>query len=163
MGEFDPISKGMKFIALTAALLATPALADTTVADWRAAPDMPIAATGVDLADFKWQARPLVVFADSPLNPAFQEQMELLTAQIDDIVDRDILVIVDTDPSAQSALRQTLRPSGFMLVLIGKDGGVKLRKPFPWDVREISRVIDKMPMRKREIEERQTNAMFGDN
>jgi len=38
-----------------------------------------------------------------------------------------------------------------MLVLIGKDGGVKLRKPFPWNVREISRVIDKMPMRRQEI------------
>jgi hypothetical protein len=37
-----------------------------------------------------------------------------------------------------------------MLVIIGKDGGVKLRKPLPWDVREISRTIDKMPMRKRE-------------
>jgi hypothetical protein len=41
-----------------------------------------------------------------------------------------------------------------MLTLIGKDGEVKLRKPFPWDVREISRSIDKMPMRQREIRER---------
>jgi hypothetical protein len=38
-------------------------------------------------------------------------------------------------------------------VLVGKDGGNKLRKPFPWDVREISRSIDKMPMRQREIRE----------
>jgi hypothetical protein len=40
-----------------------------------------------------------------------------------------------------------------MLTLIGKDGGVKLRKPFPWDVREITRSVDKMPMRQREIRE----------
>ena len=51
-------------------------------------------------------------------------------------------------------LREKLRPRGFMLVLIGKDGGVKLRKPFPYNVRELSRNIDKMPMRQREIRER---------
>jgi len=36
-------------------------------------------------------------------------------------------------------------------VLIGKDGNVKLRKPFAWGMRELSRVIDKMPMRQQEI------------
>jgi len=35
--------------------------------------------------------------------------------------------------------------------LIGKDGMVKLRKPFAWNMRELSRVIDKMPMRQQEI------------
>ena len=40
-----------------------------------------------------------------------------------------------------------------MLTLVGKDGNIKLRKPFPWSVREISRSIDKMPMRLREIRE----------
>lgn len=51
-------------------------------------------------------------------------------------------------------MRQRLRPRGFMLVLIGKDGGVKLRKPVPWDVREISRSIDKFPLRQQEIRDR---------
>ena len=39
-------------------------------------------------------------------------------------------------------------------VLIGKDGTVYLRKPFPWSVREISRSIDKMPLRQQEIRDR---------
>ena len=43
------------------------------------------------------------------------------------------------------------------MVLIGKDGSVKLRKPLPWDVREISRTIDKMPVRQREIRERRSD------
>ena len=47
--------------------------------------------------------------------------------------------------------RRKFRPRGFMLTLIGKDGEVELRKPFPWDVREISRSIDKMPLRQQEI------------
>jgi hypothetical protein len=36
-------------------------------------------------------------------------------------------------------------------VLIGKDGRVAQRKPSPWDVREIERAIDKMPLRQQEI------------
>lgn len=45
-----------------------------------------------------------------------------------------------------------------MLTLMGKDGNVKLRKPFPWHVREITRSIDKMPMRQREIREAKETA-----
>jgi len=140
--------------ALSLALMATPVFAATTVADWQAAPDAPVAAADVALEDFKWQARPLIVFTDSPLDPAFIDQMDLLEARMADVIDRDIVIIVDSDPSAKSELRDTFHPNGFAFILLGKDGGVKLRKPFPWDMREISRVIDKMPMRKREIEER---------
>ena len=65
-----------------------------------------------------------------------------------------MIVFVDTDPTASGPLRKALRPRGFQLVLIGKDGGVKLRKPRPWTVRELNRVIDKMPMRQQEIRQR---------
>jgi len=47
-------------------------------------------------------------------------------------------------------------------VLIGKDGGVKLRKPFPWSVRELSRSIDKMPMRQQELRDRRDDALQAD-
>ncbi|MCV6592992.1 MAG: DUF4174 domain-containing protein [Silicimonas sp.] len=118
---------------------------------WEAAPETVFEAEAVDLAALKWRARPVVVLADTPDDPAFRQQMELLRARADELIERDVLVITDTDPGAGSALRRKLRPRGFMLVLIGKDGGVKLRKPFPWDVRALSRQIDKMPMRQQEI------------
>ena len=107
--------------------------------------------TKIDLSDFLWVNRPIVVLADSPEDPRFMEQMRLLNKRLPELKDRDVVVITDTDPSAETKLRQKLRPRGFMLVLIGKDGGIKLRKPFPWNVREISRVIDKMPMRQQEM------------
>ena len=106
-----------------------------------------------DLSEFRWKKRPVVVFADSADDPAFIEQLELLEAREDELRERDVVVLTDTDPAARSALRLKMRPRGFMLVIVGKDGGIKLRKPFPWDVREISRSIDKMPMRQREIRE----------
>ena len=76
---------------------------------------------------------------------------KLLEANIKALKERDVIVLIDTDPAKNTALRQKLRPRGFALLLIGKDGQVKLRKPFPWNVRELSRVIDKMPMRRQEM------------
>jgi hypothetical protein len=118
----------------------------------------PLNAADVTLDEFQWIKRPIVVFADTPADPRFQEQMTLLLARPEPLIERDVVIIIDTDPRAKSAARQTLRPHGFMLTLIGKDGGVVLRKPFPWDVREITRSIDKMPIRKQEIRDQNERA-----
>ena len=106
------------------------------------------------LDSFKWVARPIVVFADSPADPRFQQQIDLLRDDLQMLADRDVIVLTDTDPAAKSPIRQKLRPRGFQMVLVDKDGVVKLRKPFPWSVREITRSIDKTLMRQREVEER---------
>lgn len=108
----------------------------------------------VDLDALKWVSRPVVVFADTPNDPRFMEQMTLLLARAEELVARDVVVITDTDPDDPSAIREKLRPRGFMLVLIAKDGAVNLRKPFPWDVRELTRAIDKMPFRQEELRRR---------
>ena len=150
------------FTLLAALLAATPATAtDASSADvtdpvalWQEDPARIFDAQEVDLGAFQWIARPVVVFADTPADPRFREQMELLADRPGELAARDVIVITDTDPSARSSVRQKLRPRGFMLALIGKDGGVKLRKPFPWDIREISRSIDKMPLRQEELRRR---------
>ena len=126
----------------------------SVVERWEADPAQVFDAAEVDLAAFQWLARPVVVFANTAADPAFGEQMEELLAEIDRLVERDVVLIADTDPDAGSELRRRLRPRGFMLALIGKDGQVKMRKPLPWSVRELSRSIDKMPMRRRELQER---------
>ncbi|MEM9394179.1 MAG: DUF4174 domain-containing protein [Pseudomonadota bacterium] len=110
----------------------------------------PLDGVDINLNDFLWVARPIVVFADTPADPRFVEQMELLAARPEELAARDVVIITDTDPSVRSELRKELRPRGFMLVVIGKDGN-RLRKPAPWDVREITRSIDKMPLRQEEI------------
>lgn len=98
-----------------------------------------------------WIRRPVVVFADSPADPRFIEQMTLLGERLDALAERDVVVITDTDPAARSPVRQKLRPRGFSLVLIAKDGTIVARKPSPWSVREISRSIDKLPLRQQEL------------
>ena len=108
----------------------------------------------MDLSEFLWTKRPIVVFADTPNDPRFIEQMSFLNADIPALLLRDIVVLTDTDPEARSDLRRKLRPRGFMLVLMDKDGQIAQRKPFPWTVREISRAIDKMPLRQEELRTR---------
>ncbi|WP_113910525.1 DUF4174 domain-containing protein [Roseovarius dicentrarchi] len=144
-------------------LLASPLLAQEVVdgpVD-TAAPSVFVDSADVDLKQFLWINRPLVVFADSPNDPRFIRQMELLTARSDELAERDVVVLTDTDPDKRSALRDRLHPRGFMLVLMVKDGTIYLRKPAPWDVREISRTIDKLPMRQQEIRERRAAPDIG--
>ncbi|MGR3547269.1 MAG: DUF4174 domain-containing protein [Roseovarius sp.] len=113
-----------------------------------------LSADTVNLNDFLWLKRPLVIFADTPADPRYIEQMGYITERLDVLTALDVVVITDTDPDARSELRKTLRPRGFGLVLIGKDGVIYLRKPAPWHVREIIRTIDKLPMRQQELRER---------
>lgn len=104
-----------------------------------------------DLSEFVWKKRPVVVFADTENDPAFIEQMDFIRSRPDALVERDVIVVTDTDAATLSPLRRKLRPRGFMLVIIDKEGVIQQRKPFPQDVREIGRNIDKLPIRQREI------------
>lgn len=123
----------------------------SVVERWQADPTTVFDAAEVDLDDLVYIARPLIVFANTANDPRFDEQMEYLLERIDQLVERDVIIIVDTDPDAETSVRQTLRPRNFSLVLIAKDGRVAFRKPFPWEVREITRSIDKMPIRQQEL------------
>lgn len=149
--------RNLLILALT--LLPLPALAQDGSAQppgplelWQADRNVPIEAPGVPRDAFTWVARPLVVFADSPYDPRFVEQMTLLAERPEDLSSRDVVVVVDTDPSARSSWRQSLRPRGFMLAILSKDGAVAARKPAPRTLREITRQIDKMPLRQQEID-----------
>lgn len=104
-----------------------------------------------DLTQFIWTNRPIVVFADSPADPRYVEQVALLRARAADLLEYDVVVLLDTDPAAASPLRKKLRPRGYMMVLMDKNGDVLIRKPFPWDVREITRSLDKTPLRQQEL------------
>ncbi|MCZ0812089.1 MAG: DUF4174 domain-containing protein [Pseudomonadota bacterium] len=136
--------------------MATPIAAQDS-AEGDAAGDPPIifSADEVDFNEILWIKRPLLVFADSPADPQFIQQMEFITSRLDALDARDVVIITDTDPGARGELRQQFRPRGFMLLLMDKDGTIYLRKPAPWDVREISRSIDKLPIRQREMREEQ--------
>lgn len=98
--------------------------------------------------DLLWRNRVLAVFADSPKDPEFALQLRLIATQPEDLAARDVVVITDTAPGDLSPWRRDLRPEGFSLLVLDKTGRVILRKPRPWDLREITRAIDKLPARR---------------
>jgi F420-dependent methylenetetrahydromethanopterin dehydrogenase len=117
-------------------------------------PMAPREARDVTLEEFLWVARPLIIFADSPADPRVREQLQMLADRPDVLAERDVVIIIDTDPSEETALRQALRPRGFSLVIVQKDGRVGLRRPSPRDVREIIRGIDNFALRQEEMQSR---------
>ncbi|WP_299426283.1 DUF4174 domain-containing protein [uncultured Shimia sp.] len=128
-----------------------PATAETVAEN---APKLIQSGLNAQLEEYLWLNRVFVVFADTPRDPRYIKQIELLKAFPEELIERDVVVLTDTDPAAKSALRKRLRPRGFMMALVGKDGIVYLRKPEPWTVREISASIDKNPLRQQEIRDR---------
>lgn len=109
--------------------------------------------TAADVAGQRWQHRLLVIFADEETDPRLTAQRRLLGPAIAQLRERDVLLIevVGDDP-----LREGLgvEKRGFHAVLVGKDGGVKLREREPVRPQTLTAVIDAMPMRQAEIRER---------
>ena len=111
----------------------------------------------------RWSRRLLVLTAEGPEAAV---QRSLVAAEQEGLEDRDLTVFVvgaevqvvagnrTTDPlPAATAFRQRfgLPDRGFQVVLVGKDGGVKLRRDEPLAPRDLWSVIDAMPMRRREM------------
>ena len=139
------------FLAVLA--LAIPAFSLSAGAD-EAPAFAPVPASEVVEADLIFLRRPVIIFADSPNDPAFLQQMELLKRYYAELDARDVILITDTDPANPSALRKKLRPRGFSVVLMDKDWKPMIRKPLPWEGREIVNSIDKMPIARSEALEK---------
>lgn len=111
-------------------------------------------AARAELDEFLWVKRPILVFANTPADPAFQQQVENILGRAGEFAERDVVLILDSDPAARSDARQRLRPRAFMLAILDKDGEVKQRRPAPRSAREIIAVIDRFPSRRQEMLER---------
>lgn len=114
-------------------------------------PLFPVVTAETDLDVFLWVNRALVIFADTPADPRVAEQVELLNRDRARLLERDVVILVDNDARQNSLLRQRLRPRGFMIALVGKDGIVHMRRPSPRPARELIHAIDKLPLRREEM------------
>ena len=115
------------------------------------------------LDGLRWQARPLLVFAPDRDHAELPRQEAALDPYAADHRERVVQVIwvvgdavqhgADVDAGAignASALRQRfgIDAAEFTVVLVGKDGGVKLRSAEPVDACTLHTLIDGMPMRR---------------
>lgn len=125
--------------------------------------------TPFSLDQYRWKHRVLVVSAPNQDDEHFRAQLDALVSTDDEFANRDMLLVALVDDGASttggrqlasadvSAVRKVLRiqPDSFALRLIGKDGGVKLSTDAVTPVSEIYALIDRMPMRRREMSDRQ--------
>lgn len=122
-------------------------------------------ATAAELGDYRWDRRPLLVFAPDAGDARLTETLRRIEATRCDFADRDMVLgqllatggstldgqSVDAEQSQRMRGQFGIDASAFTVVLIGKDGGEKLRVTEVPDLRQIYAVIDGMPMRGNEI------------
>ncbi len=105
----------------------------------------------IDVREYIWNSRIIVVMADTPDDPAFARQLAALQERENEFLLRDVVVVYDANPADRSPLRIVLRPNGFVTAIIDKDGEVKARRPAYRTGREWMAVIDRFPTRRQEM------------
>jgi hypothetical protein len=117
--------------------------------------------------------RVLLVFAPDSLDRRFGQQLDNFAHHSADFTSRDLVlipIVPDSGlPSASPILRELrpplvhddekitirkrfhIQPGSFTVILLGKDGGEKLRSTTPITLARLNRTIDAMPMRKQEM------------
>ena len=122
----------------------------------------------LNIDDFEWKNRVLVIGGGGS---KYKSQLEKINNISNEFTERDlVLVLLENDLSKISYdglktykkldydssinLRKKYNFKDFKLILIGKDGGEKYNSVEPVEINTIFEIIDEMPMRKREIKER---------
>ncbi len=107
------------------------------------------------IAQMKWERRVLLVAAQTATDPELAEQRRILAAWRKESDARDLTIVeivsdrVTGSADDPAAVRRKYRlPTGFTAILIGKDGGEKLRSPRPFPAAALAETIDAMPMRR---------------
>jgi hypothetical protein len=127
-----------------------------------------LASDTTDLGKHQWKHRIVLVFAESDERLEFREFISAWSREQENVKDRDLVVfealIKGTSrgpggpltPAQADDLRKRFATAGepFEVVLIGKDGGVKLRSRSA-SVAQIFGLIDTMPMRRAEMRQRE--------
>lgn len=113
------------------------------------------------LPELKWKNRVVIIFGASTDREA-EQQTAAIKEQTSELADRDMVILRVLGDEVRSvygrspqvvdakALKKDVGvdDDGFHVVLIGKDGGVKLRSERPVGGLEMFDLIDRMPMRR---------------
>ena len=120
--------------------------------------------------------RPLLVFAPTDRDRDFLKQIHLFAVASDEMHRRDVILVplnakseakswgvilnaldrgkMSTETAASTRRRFHIPVHSFTVLLLGKDGGVKLRSHTPITTETLIHTIDSMPMRQQEMRER---------
>jgi hypothetical protein len=128
----------------------------------------PKEALSMDLTQFQWKNRLLFIFAEKASDPSFKKLQNQIIAQNAEVDDRNLIVFevpaqgparmntIPLDRKDADSIRNHFAISNdtFSLILVGKDGGIKLKRSDQIDLTEVFELIDSMPMRQREMRQK---------
>ena len=120
----------------------------------------------LNLDALRWKNRVLILFSPYESHPLFRLQKDDLTFRVQEVSERDLVILEILEHGDSRTLNRTISgkaaegirnrfgvPSErFQVLLIGKDGGVKLRSEQPVPAQDIFELIDGMPMRRQEMD-----------
>lgn len=110
------------------------------------------------LNQYRWEKRPVFLFAPSPKHAALQEQLKNFKLNKKQLTERDVILLLCASSAEHSLLRKQfkIKANSFTAILIGKDGGEKWRSEKPFLTAELLQRIDAMPMGQEEAKIRKT-------
>ncbi|WP_375404781.1 DUF4174 domain-containing protein [uncultured Sphingomonas sp.] len=112
--------------------------------------------TSTNISAMKWEKRVLLVSAPDANDPSLNDQRRIIARWRAGAKERDLAIVEvvgnkvagASDPATTLRQRYRLPTAGFTVVLIGKDGGSKLRGTRPISAAILEETIDAMPMRR---------------
>lgn len=122
----------------------------------------------MDLTQFQWKNRLLFLFAPDGSHPLFKNLQSQIVAQKAEVEDRDLVVFevlaqdssrmktTSLDRQQADSIRDhfAVPRNIFSLILVGKDGGIKLKRNDQIDLGAVFELIDSMPMRQDEMRQK---------
>jgi hypothetical protein len=120
---------------------------------------------GTTLRRLRDHQRVLLIFAASRRDARVEEQLAAIREKAAEAADRDLVTIAVTETGdAGTGIRLTdaaavrrrfgVKAGEFRVILVGKDGGEKLRSERPIAFERLRATIDAMPMRQEEMREK---------
>jgi hypothetical protein len=130
-------------------------------------PSLVPAKNDLRLSDYRWKNRLVLTFSRQESSVDRLRQHKELLADKDGLLERDLLIFdFVQDKSVEELLHGRVfssndniwrkfsdKDSPFLVVLIGKDGTMKLRRERVLSKNELFGIIDAMPMRRAEMQE----------
>tara|TARA_R110000744_G_scaffold314004_1_gene421093 strand:+ start:143 stop:556 length:414 start_codon:yes stop_codon:yes gene_type:complete len=115
--------------------------------------------TAQKLSDYKWKNRVLILSDKNLDSDEMNTALRTIKGSTKELKERDIILFLHQEGTFYNLDKKEVKSessniiskyfSGY--VLIGKDGGIKAKHPYPLELEDLFNLIDGMPMRRIEM------------
>ena len=103
-----------------------------------------------NIQEYRWKNRLIVLVSNASNSAEHNQQRQIFELKQSQLEERDI-ILLNRKPKSSELSRFSLDGNFQGVLLIGKDGGIKLKKPFIVKPQTIFDLVDSMPMRRAEM------------